>query len=222
MNRCNGEDNCGNRFDELFNCGTVNLYYIFGGDPYQNEYLSSNGFWFAVRILILLFLISLLLYTTSLLCRCCYDRKGRGFRITGKSPIVYLRSTKKGINQSDWEPLLASTSSNSSGGGGGYGHYANGRNGEKISENFQLGPTQGIISPPPSYFGNQSDNQGAHVNEYIYVNNNYGQPLGSTTVRASARPMINGTNLPPYQNPSAFPPLYSNIEHPNYGGTNNH
>lgn len=155
------------------------------------------------------------MYTLSLLCRCCCDRKGRpmSYFINNRSPMVYLRSAKSGPPGS--EPLLASSSSSSSG----YGPTA-GR-AMKNGANYQF--MQGVPPPPPSYFGNQSDNQKSHVNEYIYVNNNYGQPQGSTTVNTSVRPSrdnINGGASAPPQYPDDFPPMYPNIEYPNYGGTN--
>ena len=217
INRCNGEDNCGNRYDELFNCGTLNFYYIFGSDPHQMQYdFSSEGFWFAVRILVLLFLMCLLMYTCSLLCRCCCDR--RPYIIDAKSPLVYLRqSGKHGSSASD--PLLASGSSTSS---GGFGPTAGRMNKmppppAPYNSNYHF---VGSHSPPPSYFGNQSDNQKSNVQEYIYVNNNYGQPQGSTTVNTSVRPSRDNVNRSDMI--ASAPPKSDNYvpEYPYYGGTN--
>lgn len=213
--RCNGEDNCGNRFDELFNCGTVNLYYIFGSDGHHSSVdYHSDGFWYAVRLLVLLFLVCLVLYTASLLCRCCCapcrGAPASGF-INGRSPMIYLRSPRGGM-----EPLLQSS----------YGPTA----GRAMKSPGGPGgvPGAGVLSgradsPPPSYFGNQADNQKSNVQEYIYVNNNYGQPQGSTTVNTSVRPSrdnINnggGPSAPPMMD--HFPPMYPNIDIPNYGST---
>jgi len=126
--------------------------------------------------------------------------------------MIYVRSAKNSSTGSS-EPLLASGSSSSS--GGGFGATAG-----RAMKNFQF--SSGMPPPPPSYFGNQSDNQKSHVNEYIYVNNNYGQPQGSTTVNTNVRPSrdnINSGPSAPPQYQQDYAPLYPNIEYTNYGGT---
>lgn len=203
--RCNNEDNCGNRLEELLNCGTVNLYYIFGGHHDEFDF-ESDGFWFAVRILVLLFLICLVLYMTSLLCRCCCEsqsRRGGHQIINGRSPMIYLRSAKGGPTGT--EPLLAA-----------------GANARLQKGGASTSGAVRPVSPPPSYFGNQMDNQKSNVQEYIYVNNNYGQPQGSTTVHTGVGVPVSfqgsgpASAPPPFDN---FAPMYPKIEYPSYGST---
>lgn len=227
LNRCNGEDNCGNRLEELLNCGTVNLYYIFEGNGHHhNDFdFESDGFWFAVKILALLFLVCLLMYTASLLCRCCCENRGgsRGGRhqqqiITGRSPLVYhLRSGgAKGSSAGVSEPLISAAA------------------GSRAMMNSSNRPS----SPPPGYYygSNQLDNQGSTINEHIYVNNhynsNYGQPQGGTAVHTGVavpilspqnggRPNASAPAPPSSSSYDNFAPssMYPKIDYPSYGST---
>ena len=225
MSRCNGEDNCGNRLEELLNCGTVNLYYIFedNGHHHNDFDFESDGFWFAVKILALLFLVCLLMYTASLLCRCCCENRGgsRGGRhqqiVNGRSPLVYhLRSGgAKGSSAGVSEPLISAAL------------------GSRAMMNSPNRPS----SPPPGYYpGNQLDNQGSTINEHIYVNNhynsNYGQPQGGTAVHTGvAVPIVSPQNgggpnasapaPPPPSSYDNFAPssMYPKIDYPSYGST---
>lgn len=118
--------------------------------------------------------------------------------------MIYLRSAKGGLTGA--EPLLAAgpTARLQTGG---------------------LGTSSGAFrpaSPPPGYFGNQSDNQKSNVQEYIYVNNNYGQPQGSTTVHTGVGIPVSfqgggpASAPPPFDN---FAPMYPKTEYPSYGST---
>lgn len=192
--RCNGEDNCGNRNDELYNCGTINLYYIFGSSGDSEIGPITAGLWFVIKLVWVVFFIGAILYLFSILFRWCDKRccgARRDYRRSDYLTEMTGYRTKKnaaqfGTNNSwlDWTQhanrhMRNPSSSSSSSNEGAYPHGA-----------------------PPPYPG--MDNGRSMVHENIYVNNNYGQPQGSTTVHTS----------PPASNSPLYPKQF-----PTYGGT---
>ena len=54
-------------------------------------------------------------------------------------------------------------------------------------------------STAPQTLGTRMDTRGSRINEYIYVNNNYGQPEGSTLVHTNVTPTVGVHRDPPPQ-----------------------
>nr|XP_027204432.1 titin-like isoform X2 [Dermatophagoides pteronyssinus] len=169
---CNGEDNCGNGHDEMLNCApTLNMFYVkditLRRHPISND---GNGgwfdldpateemFWLGTRILFILFATSLFLYILLLLCRMC-DRLRYPDNQYGSSSAASMFLIPKG----NYISISGDT--------------------------IERKPYQ-ACQPKKSSTGKSSrmDNQGSKIHEYIYVNNNYGQPQGSTIVSTDVQP----------------------------------
>ena len=171
--RCNGEDNCGNGHDEMLNCApTLNMFYVkditLRRHPISND---GNGgwfdldpateemFWLGTRILFILFATSLFLYILLLLCRMC-DRLRYPDNQYGSSSAASMFLIPKG----NYISISGDT--------------------------IERKPYQACQPKKSSSTGKSSrmDNQGSKIHEYIYVNNNYGQPQGSTMVSTDVQP----------------------------------
>ncbi|XP_075678774.1 uncharacterized protein LOC113798144 isoform X2 [Dermatophagoides pteronyssinus] len=170
---CNGEDNCGNGHDEMLNCApTLNMFYVkditLRRHPISND---GNGgwfdldpateemFWLGTRILFILFATSLFLYILLLLCRMC-DRLRYPDNQYG-SPAASMFLIPKG-------------------------NYIS-ISGDTI-ERKPYQACQPKKSSSSTGKSSRMDNQGSKIHEYIYVNNNYGQPQGSTMVSTDVQP----------------------------------
>lgn len=173
------------------------MYYVMGIDPYRSDQeIFHQSFWLAVKFLLLVTMTCLTLYLVVGLFKCCCTcRRRRGYLVDGRTPMVYFNKAAT-RNNSLKQPLLQMETGNGS-------------------------ESARPPSPPPSYFGqpgNGLDNKASTINEYIYVNNNYGQPQGGTCVRTDVSPHAQAPSAPPtYQN--MYPAFTQFPSAPNYGGT---
>lgn len=161
--RCNGEDNCGNGFDEQ-HCRAFKMVYIIAQEyPTESSLwqMFHSIFWYSLEIAFVLLVVALIAYCTVLLFRVCnYLCCGGCFA-----------SRKAG--KRDKSPKKA--------------HYIPIGDADETNPINQYSKRDYNSMPPPSApVGSQMDTRGSRIQEHIYVNNNYGQPQGSTVVHTTA------------------------------------
>lgn len=157
-NRCNGEDNCGNGHDEMLNCGS-SLSMFYVQDPSLLHHRDTSDGWFDMDPVT----EEMFWLGTRIL-----------FILFATSLFLYIllllcRMCDR-IRYSDQSPMFIIPK----------GNYIS------ISgDTIERKPYQACHK---STTKSQMDTHGSKIHEYIYVNNNYGQPQGSTMVSTDVQP----------------------------------